>query len=85
MALKVLPALCHSTPPMAKSLASHMISNSLFQSSVMPMILPCDECLKHSSYTRVGSPFSRLFYRNFIVFVVRSLIFVSGVVAGTVE
>ena len=44
-----------------------------------------DECLKHSSYTRVGSSFSRLFYRNFIVFVVRSLIFVSGVVAGTVE
>ena len=31
---------------------------------------PCtpDECLKHSSYTRVGSSFSRLFYRNFIVF-----------------
>ena len=27
-----------------------------------------DECLKHSSYTRVGSSFSRLFYRNFIVF-----------------
>ena len=44
-----------------------------------------DECLKHSSYTRVDSPFSRLSYRNFIVFVVRSLIFVSGVVAGTVE
>ena len=34
-----------------------------------------DECLKHSSYTRVGSSFSRLFYRNFIVFVARSLIF----------
>ena len=27
-----------------------------------------DECLKHSSYTRIGSPFSCLFYRNFIVF-----------------
>ena len=45
-----------------------------------------DECLKHSSSTRVGSSFSRLFYRNFIVFlVVRSLIFMSGVVASTVE
>ena len=33
-----------------------------------------DECLKHSSYTRVGSSFSRLIYRNFIVFVARSLI-----------
>ena len=27
-----------------------------------------DECLKHSSYTRVGSSFSHLFYSNFIVF-----------------
>ena len=27
-----------------------------------------DECLKHSFYTRVCSSFSRLFYRNFIVF-----------------
>ena len=33
-----------------------------------------DECLKHSSYTHVGSSFSRLIYRNFIVFVARSLI-----------
>ena len=33
-----------------------------------------DECLKHSSYTRVGSSFSHLFYSNFIVFVARSLI-----------
>ena len=30
--------------------------------------LAIDECLKHSSYTRVGSSFSHLFYRNFIVF-----------------
>ena len=37
---------------------------------------PCagDECLKHSSYTRVGSSFSHLFYSNFIVFVAGSLI-----------
>ena len=28
----------------------------------------CDECLKHSYYTRVGLSFSRLFYSNFIVF-----------------
>ena len=35
---------------------------------------PADECLKHSSYTRVGSSFSHLFYSNFIVFVARSLI-----------
>ena len=33
-----------------------------------------DECLKHSSYTRVSSSFSHLFYNNFIVFVARSLI-----------
>ena len=33
-----------------------------------------DECLKHSSYTRVGSSFSHLFYNNFIVFVARTLI-----------
>ena len=33
-----------------------------------------DECLKHSYYTRVGLSFSRLFYINYIVFVVRSLI-----------
>ena len=33
-----------------------------------------DKCLKHSSYTRVGSSFSHLFYNNFIVFVARSLI-----------
>ena len=33
-----------------------------------------DECLKHSYYTRVGLLFSRLFYNNYIVFVVRSLI-----------
>ena len=28
----------------------------------------CDECLKHSYYTRVGLSFSHLFYSNFIVF-----------------
>ena len=33
-----------------------------------------DECLKHSYYTRVGLSFSRLFYINYVVFVVRSLI-----------
>ena len=33
-----------------------------------------DEYLKHSYYTRVGLSFSRLFYINYIVFVVRSLI-----------
>ena len=33
-----------------------------------------DECLKHSSYTRVVSSFSHLFYSNFIIFVARSLI-----------
>ena len=33
-----------------------------------------DECIKHSSYTRVGFSFSRLFYSYFIVFVARSLI-----------
>ena len=36
--------------------------------------LHCDECLKHSYYTRVGFSFSRLFYSNFIVFVARLLI-----------
>ena len=50
------------------------------------VVEPSDECLKHSSYTRVCSSFSRLFYRNFIVFfLVRSLIFVSGVVTGSLE
>ena len=34
MALKVLSALCPSIAPMAKSLASQMLSNSLFQSGV---------------------------------------------------
>ena len=38
------------------------------------MLSSCDECLKHSSYTRVGSSFSHLFYNNFIVFVASSLI-----------
>ena len=33
-----------------------------------------DECLKHSYYTRVGLSFSHLFYINYIVFMVRSLI-----------
>ena len=33
-----------------------------------------DECLKHSSYTRVSLPFSCLFYSNFIVFATRILI-----------
>ena len=33
-----------------------------------------DECLKHSSYTRVGSSFSHLFHSNSIVLVDKSLI-----------
>ena len=36
--------------------------------------LGCDESLKHSYYTRVGFSFSSFFYINYIVFVVRSLI-----------
>ena len=32
MALNTFSAFCHNTAPIAKSLASHMISNSLFQS-----------------------------------------------------
>ena len=34
MAQKVMSTLCPSTAPMEKSLASHMISDSLFQSGV---------------------------------------------------
>ena len=38
------------------------------QAQPLPISGSTDECLKHSSYTRVGSSFSHLFYRNFIVF-----------------
>ena len=38
------------------------------------MLEDCDECLKHSYYTRVGLSFSRFFYINYIVFVTRLLI-----------
>ena len=38
------------------------------------LIVDADECLKHSSYTRVGSSFSHLFHSNSIVFVNKSLI-----------
>ena len=43
-------------------------------SSVIEVLEIIDECLRHSYYTRVGLSFSRLFYINYIVFVVRSLI-----------
>ena len=47
--------------------------------------MTCDECLKHSYYTRVGFSFSRLFYSNFIVFCGKTLELVFGVDAGTLE
>ena len=37
MALNTFSALCPNTAPIAKSLASHMISNSLFQSGFAMM------------------------------------------------
>ena len=37
MALNIFLVLCHNTTPIAKSLGSHIISNSLFQSSITMM------------------------------------------------
>ena len=46
----------------------------LFHSSFSLLGVMIDECLKHSSYTRVGSSFLHLFHSNSIVFVDKSLI-----------
>ena len=50
-----------------QALAQMLTSHSAFMNET-------DECLKHSSYTCVGSSFSHLFHSNSIVFVDKSLI-----------
>ena len=46
----------------------------LLESSQMYSHMIFDECLKHSSYTRVGSSFSHFFHSTSIVFMDKYLI-----------